>query len=168
MWVYSLGGNNPIFSNEKRTIAYSKRGLRESDYCPISPSNLMRLIRWSLEGWTGLTNRGSWHTVSMIWYILSFLLESRFLGLLANHQGTDYLVEEYKSQKALIKSEVVKPQQVIAVSVKSPSSILEDGRGFVVAEIPIFSAKGPMYQSFNCAKRRFYSTNSIDISLKRV
>ena len=138
--------------------------IRESDPCP-SPFNLMRLIRWSLEGWTGLTNRGSWHTVSMIWYILSFLLESRFLGLLANHQGTDYLVEEYKSQKALIKSEVVKPQQVIAVSVKSPSSILEDGRGFVVAEIPIFSAKGPMYQSFNCAKRRFYSTNSIDIWL---
>ena len=138
--------------------------IRESDLCP-SPFNLMCFIRWSLEGWTGLTNRGSWHTVSMIWYILSFLLESRFLGLLANHQGTDYLVKEYKSQKALIKPEVVKPQQVIAVSVKSPSSILEDGRGFVVAEIPIFSAKGPMYQSFNCAKRRFYSTNSIDIWL---
>jgi len=74
-------------------------------------------------------------------------------------------VEEDKSQKALIKLEVVKPQQVIVVSVKSPSSILEDGRGFVVAEISIFFAKGPMYQSFNCAKRRFYSTNSIDISL---
>lgn len=108
-----------------------------------------------------MTYRGSRHTV----LILSFLLESRYLGLLANNQGVDYLTGKGKSQKALIKQEVVEPQQVIAVSVKSSGCILEDGRGPVVAGILTVPVKGPMYQSFNCAKRRFYSTNSIDIRL---
>ena len=94
--------------------------------------------------------------------ILSSLLESRYLGLLANNKETDYLWG--KSQKALIKLEVnsFKPQQVIVVSVKSSGYILEDGRGLVVAGTLMVPAKGPMNQSFDCAKRRFYSTNSID------
>ena len=73
----------------------------------------------------------------------------------------DYLYVKKNSQKALVKPEVVTPQQVIVVSVKSSSGLLEDGRGFVVAETFV-SVKGPMYQSFNCAKRRFYSTNSFE------
>ena len=48
-------------------------------------------------------------------------------------KGVDYLTGKGKSQKALIKQEVVEPQQVIAVSVKSSGCILEDGRGLVVA-----------------------------------
>ena len=32
MWAYSLGGNNPIFSNERRTIACSKRGIKSLSY----------------------------------------------------------------------------------------------------------------------------------------
>ena len=76
-----------------------------------------------------MTYRGSRLTV----LILSFLLESRYLGLLANIKGVDYLTGKGKSQKALIKQEVVKPQQVIAVSVKSSGCILEGGRGLVVA-----------------------------------
>ncbi len=151
--THSVGGNNSTFSNERRTIACFER---ESNiwYLLI----LMRFIRWSLKGWTGLTYRGSRHTV----LILSFLLESRYLGLPANIKGVDYLTGKGKSQKALIKQEVVKPQQVIAVSVKSSGCILEDGRGLVVAGTWSVPVKGPMYQSFNCAKRRFYSTNSID------
>lgn len=72
-----------------------------------------------------------------------------------------------ESQKALIKHEVIRPQQVIAVSVKSSECILEDGRGLVVAGISIVPVKGPMYQSFYCAKRRFYSTDSQGITLDK-
>lgn len=66
-----------------------------------------------------MTHRYTRHTVSMFWYGLSFFLELRNRESLAKLKGTDYSAIGGKSQKALIKLEVSKPQQVTMVSVKS-------------------------------------------------